>query len=310
MGTKLHGTHNVFTTLLKNNRHVVTFDLSTPDSWARFSNILLKTGGQTAFNYLPESMDRLQNNRESVRNTMLRHEEIFRQQVHDLHRLYRVQKMLMAEMRSKEEKPQSSTIVTSRGFTDTRTRFWGSTSTSENSHSSHVSNTLHSTKHLNSEYSSLHHYNTRAGPSSRELSICSEDPLRAPKDFDLEQPAEEYTSTEVRHNQDQITNLGKHLKEKMNTESSNSWTDDENDVELTLSIGCGIGKKRSKHWLSLNNEKGYSKPAPSDIRPLLLSTPVRPQRTEECSDHSTSSFDRESLQRPPWLLQALSLNKT
>lgn len=232
-------------------------------------------------------------------------------QVHDLHRLYRVQKMLMAEMRSKEEKHQASTVVTSRGFTDTRTRFWGSTSTSETSHSSHVSNTLqYSTKHLNSEYNSLHHYNMRAVPSSREISICSEDPLRAPKGFDLEQPAQEYTSTEVGHTQDQITSLGKHLKEKMNTESSNLWTDDESDVELTLSIGCGIGKKRSKHWLSLNNEKGYSKPAPSDIRPLLLSTPVRPQRTEECSEHSTSSFDRESLQRPPWLLQALSLNKT
>ncbi|XP_008804908.1 uncharacterized protein LOC120105254 [Phoenix dactylifera] len=310
MGTKLHDTHNVFSTLLKNNRHVVTIDLNTPDSWARFSNILLKTGSQTAFNCLPVSMDRLQSNRESVRNAMLKHEEIFRQQVHDLHRLYRVQKMLMAEMRSKEEKPQSPTIVTSRGFTDTRTRFWGSASTSETSHSSHVSNTLHSTKHLNSEYSSIHHYNTRAGPSSRELSICSEDPLRVPKGFDLEQPAEEYTSTEVGHTQDQITNLGKHLKEKMNTESSKMWTDDENDVELTLGIGCGIGKKRSKHWLSLNDEISYSKPAPSDIRPLLLSTPVIPQRTEECSDHSTSSFDRESLQRPPWLLQALSLNKT
>lgn len=310
MGTKLHGTHTVFTTLLKNSRHVLTIDLNTPDSWASFNNILLKTGTQTDFNYHQESMDRLQNNRESVRNIMLKHEEIFRQQVYDLHRLYRVQKMLMAEMRTKGENLPSSTIVASRGFTDTSTRFWGSASTtSETSHSSHVCNTHQSTRHLHSEYSSIHHYNTRAGLSTRELSICSE-PLRAPKGFDLEQPAEEFTSKEVRHAQDQTTNSAKHQKEKMNMESSNLWTDDESDVELTLSIGCGIGKKRSKHWLSLDNEISCSKPTPSDIRPLLLPASVRPERAEECSDHSTSSFDGESLQSSPWLLEALSLNKT
>lgn len=309
MGIKLHGTHNAFTTLLKNNRHVVTtIDPSIIDSWGRFNNILLKAGTQSAFDYLQElSMERLQNYRELVRNTMLSHEETFRQQVHDLHRLYRVQKMLMAEMRNKEEMLRSHR---SRGFTDTKTRFQGGISTSETSHSAHVSNTHYSTARLSSEYSPLHHrYNTRAGPSSQELSICSEDPIRVQKGFDLGQPAEEHTSTEVRHTKIQTTNLGKHLKVKMNTEGSDLRTEEDSDVELTLGIGSGTNKKRSEHWLSLNNEISGSRPTPSDTRPPLLSTTVRPERTEECSDHSTG-FDRESLQSPPWLFQALSLNKT
>ncbi|XP_017701772.2 uncharacterized protein LOC103721527 [Phoenix dactylifera] len=309
MGTKLHGT--VFTSLLKNSRLLVTTDPNTPDTWDRLNNILLKAGTQTTFNYIQElSMDRLQNNRESIRHTMLRQEEIFRQQVQDLHQLYRVQKMLMAEMRGKEEKLQSPTIASSRGFADTRTRFRGSTSSSETSHSSHVNSTHHLTAHLNSEYSSLRHYNTRAGSSSRELRICSEDPLRAQKGFDLGQPAENCAFTEVRHTQDQTTNLAKHLKEKIKTEGSDLWTEDESEVGLTLSIGCGTDKKRSKHWLSLNNEISCSKSTPSDTRPLLLSsTTSRPEREEECSDNSTG-FDRESLQRPPWLFQAFNLNET
>ncbi|XP_010929279.1 uncharacterized protein [Elaeis guineensis] len=310
MGTKLHGNHNVFTALLNNNHHVVTIDPNTSGNWDRFKNILLKEGNQTAFNCIQElSMDTFQNNRESIRNTMLRQEEIFRQQVQDLHRLYSVQKMLMAEIRSKQDKLQSPTIATSIVFTDTKTRFRGSTSTSETSHSSHVRSTHHSTAHLNSEYSSLHHYHTRAGPSSRELSIYSEDPLRAQKGFDLGQPSEDRTFTEVGHTQDHPTNLGKHLKEKMKAEGSDLWPEDESDVDLTLSIGCGTDKKRSKHWPSLNEEISFSNSTPSDIRPLLLSTTSRPGRAEECGDHSTG-FDRESLQTPPWLFQALDLNKT
>lgn len=215
----------------------------------------------------------------------------------------------MAEIRSKQEKLQSPTIATSIGFADTGTRFRGSTSTSETGHSSHVCSTHHHTAHLNSEYSSRHHYHTRAGPSSRELSIYSEDPLRAQKGFNLGQPAEDYTFTEVRHTRDHPTKLVKHLKEKIKAEGSDLWTEDESDVELTLSIGCGTDKKRSKHLPSLNNEISFSNSTPSDIRPLLLSATSRPEGAEECSDHSTG-FDRESLQTPPWLFQALDLNKT
>lgn len=227
----------------------------------------------------------------------------------DLHRLYTVQKIRMAEIRTKQEKLQSPTIATSIGFADTRARFRGSTSTSETSHSSHVSSTHQSAAHLNSEYSSQHHYHTRVGPSSQELSIFSEDPLRARKGFDLRQVAEEYTFIEDRRTQDQTTNLGKHLKEKIETEGSDLGTEDESDVELTLSIGCGTDMKRSKHSLCLNNETSCSNSTPSDTKPLLLSTTSRPQGAEECGDHSTG-FDRESLQTPPWLFQALDLNKT
>ncbi|XP_073005797.1 uncharacterized protein [Typha latifolia] len=42
--------------------------------------------------------------RECMKMAMLKHEETFRQQVHELHRLYRVQKLLMRNMKNKELK--------------------------------------------------------------------------------------------------------------------------------------------------------------------------------------------------------------
>ncbi|KAJ8459251.1 hypothetical protein OPV22_032177 [Ensete ventricosum] len=57
--------------------------------------------------------------REAVRNTMLKHEEIFKQQVYELHRLYRDQKLRMAELRNNE-------------FTVTGSRIWSSASSASN----------------------------------------------------------------------------------------------------------------------------------------------------------------------------------
>ena len=43
-----------------------------------------------------------QHNKEVLKQTMLKQEEIFRGQVRELHRLYHVQKLLMAELRNKD----------------------------------------------------------------------------------------------------------------------------------------------------------------------------------------------------------------
>ncbi|KAJ0965626.1 hypothetical protein J5N97_026764 [Dioscorea zingiberensis] len=142
MSTKLQSQCplNLFNTLLKNNSDVST------------------QGFRTAFNQLQDSMDRSleqHNSKESMKNMILKHEELFKHQVCELHRLYRVQKMLMRELLNKQ------------GI-DTRTRHWS---------------------------------NTKAGSSSHE--------------FDLE--GEE-----------------------------DSLTDEESELELTLSIGCAAGKKKSK----------------------------------------------------------------
>lgn len=57
--------------------------------------------------------------RDAIRNTMLKHEEIFKQQVYELHRLYKDQKLRMAELRNNE-------------FTDTGSRIWSSASSTSN----------------------------------------------------------------------------------------------------------------------------------------------------------------------------------
>ncbi|KAE8730815.1 A-kinase anchor protein 9, putative isoform 4 [Hibiscus syriacus] len=44
-------------------------------------------------------LDKFKNNMESIRNTMLMHEDVFKHQVRELHRLYSVQKILMDELK-------------------------------------------------------------------------------------------------------------------------------------------------------------------------------------------------------------------
>ncbi|XP_042440576.1 uncharacterized protein LOC122025769 [Zingiber officinale] len=50
--------------------------------------------------------------RECMKMMMMKHEETFRQQVHELHRLYRVQKLLMRDVKDNELKSQSFTNFT------------------------------------------------------------------------------------------------------------------------------------------------------------------------------------------------------
>ncbi|KAJ6819039.1 uncharacterized protein M6B38_405080 [Iris pallida] len=190
-----------------------------------------------------------QNDRECLRNTMLRQEEIFKQQVHELHLLYRVQKLLMAELRTKEAKFQSvATADTPTTIKETKVRYWSGTSTSETSHSSYNSNRPLSTPHSNSDYNSL-----------RQFSTLAEDYPTKQKGFDLEQPVTEENSMPLDRSKD-------------------VWVEAECDVELTLSTGRGSGKKKPEHWLQ-------PEPDPSDMRQKVLSrVPVRSERGEECSE--------------------------
>ncbi|OAY64662.1 hypothetical protein ACMD2_20234 [Ananas comosus] len=306
MGTKLHGVHKLVTSLMKNESYGIVRKGSKnhPESWEIFQNIFPKTNFRIWFNHFrKDSMDRFhqQYNRELVRNTILKHEEIFRQQVHELHRLYRVQKSLMAELSGKSTNFHSISDVSNKAITDSTARFRCSTSTSETSHSSHLSNTHHSTPVQASEYSSMQQYNTiRPGLNSLcELRTYCEDPHRtnkcfSKKCFDLEQPAKEYVSTEVELTEkDQTTFSKKHLREKISTEVSEG----ESDIELTLSIG-GLCEDHStsKHQLQMGKESRCSKM-------------IRPERGEERNEMS-SGHNEEGSQRPPWLFQSLSLNPT
>ncbi|XP_039141422.1 uncharacterized protein LOC120278763 isoform X1 [Dioscorea cayenensis subsp. rotundata] len=124
MGTELHSP-NSFHPILKSNHHVDGNRIISRDK-------LLKQSRSTGFGHLPEFMNMSlgQHDREYVKKIMMKHEEIFKQQVHELHRLYKVQKILMAEMNIKKMKLHSITN--------------GSATTSETSHSSNWSYRLQS----------------------------------------------------------------------------------------------------------------------------------------------------------------------
>lgn len=173
----------------------------------------------------------------------------------------------MSELRSKEGQLHlHATATTPRAVTDAKNKYWSSTSTSETSHSSYISNRHQTAPHLKSEYNSLHQHNTLA-----------EQPMRH-KGFNLKGPAEQKAT--ISH-----------------VQSKELWADEDCDVDLSLSIGCSSSKKKPKNWL-------HPEPTTSETRQLLLSnTGSRQESAEECSE-------RESLQRPPWLFQAMSLNRT
>ncbi|XP_074574876.1 uncharacterized protein LOC141831420 [Curcuma longa] len=214
--------------------------------------------------------------RDSVRNTMLKHEDIFRQQVRELHRLYQVQKMLMTELVNKEAELHSLPSTEA-----TKTRIWSSGSTSEITQSSRISN-------VNQPAAC----STRAGGFlSRELSFCSRDRSNAhAMGFELDQPAEENTFRGDRNT--------KQLPE--------TWSDDGAEIDLTLSIVCSPRNKKDQSVSPCPNaEIGCSDPTGSDIRLRQ----IKQEKEEDCGD-SSSGLDREMVKSPPWLLRALNLNKT
>ncbi|ONK69580.1 uncharacterized protein A4U43_C05F24460 [Asparagus officinalis] len=257
MGLKLQPSSNLLTTFLKNNHDVGALIFTSQDTKLDLNNRSRKLVGSTGFDQIPVSMERVleQNSKERMRNTMMRQEEIFKQQVRELHRLYRVQKMLMADMRTRGTQPLlHSTATNPRAVTDSKNKYWSSSSTSETSHSSYISNQYQTTPQLKSKHNSIKH-----------------------KGFDLKGPTEEKAAISC-------------------VQSKELWADEECDIDLSLSIGCSSSKKKPNNWIH---------PEPTSERRQLLSsnTGARLERGEECSE-------RESLQRPPWHLQAMSLNRT
>lgn len=235
---------------------------SAQDCWTVLNNRLLELVATAGLDQVQGLMDRFleQNNRERVRNTMIKQEEMFKEQVHELHRLYQIQKMLMAEVKTNEAQIHSrASVTTLRAAADTKNKYWSSTSTSETSHSSYISSRHQNASQFKSEYGSHQH------------SLLANE---------LQWPTEEGANVS-------------HVRSKQ------SWADEECDVDLSLSIGSGSSKKKQpQSWLQPETTRT------SEMRQLVMSnTGTRTERGDECSE-------KESLKRPPWLFQAMSLNRT
>lgn len=235
---------------------------------------------------ISRSMDRMPDihSPDFIKKTMQMHEDVFKQQVRELHRLYSVQKMLMNELK-KEIK-------------DTR-QYWNPRTNSD-SNCAKVINLPDSTTQTASGFS-LNFQSLRDYPSPKERSgSCSGETARVTRGFDLEIPAEEDRLTRVStmdDNQAGSSSLIPHKSNKLSMEES----DEDSQVELTLSIGgSNSNKKKSRNCQSLELDSPAS---------------FKSERAEDCStpttpmSSSSATFDQER-KRPHWLFQGLSINRT
>ncbi|XP_077216819.1 uncharacterized protein LOC143851319 [Tasmannia lanceolata] len=251
-------------------------------------------------------MDRLleQYNKESMRKLMLMHEEIFKEQVQELHELYRVQKKLMSEMRSREmdspslanEVPEAMHVGSDYMESDTQTRFWSTATGSQSSHSP-FSNSHQSTTEMECNF---HQRNNITDPSSQ-------DTFRVQMGFDLERPAEENNSpTDVGSTEYQTSFFQRNSRDKMCVDCpQDPHFHADSEIELTLSIGYGTEKKKRNRKPCSDLQLGCSESSST----LIPSTSLREDQEQECSDPASVTSNRESLQPSHWLFRALRLNR-
>ncbi|XVF47669.1 hypothetical protein PTKIN_Ptkin03bG0128700 [Pterospermum kingtungense] len=267
MGTKLECAINPLTS--SQNSNSCSFTVHFVDDYFRI-RALKDNCEKIRSDRFGSSMDRVLE-MESIRKTMQMHEDIFRHQVRELHRLYSVQKMLMDELK-KEIKQK---------------RFRPKPMTSYNINPS--------------QFNNQHQFHVQGDPSSREKSgSCSN--VRIASGFDLERPAGEDISAE----EDEAGHSS--LMHSRINQMSIQGSDDNTEVELTLSIGGSSSKKMPNNSKPHNQELGCTKELDS-------STSFTLDRGEDCSgpntpmSSSSTTFDQEK-KRSHWLFQGLSINRT
>lgn len=115
METGLFGTSRILFALLEKEGITIIRELESEGSVQKLAKILLKASGRKLLNgILVDPMDKYSkhDSKESLRRTIMEHDEVFRQQVHELHRLYSVQRSLMAELGGERHSFQSRTEET------------------------------------------------------------------------------------------------------------------------------------------------------------------------------------------------------
>ncbi|KAJ7979433.1 A-kinase anchor protein 9, putative isoform 1 [Quillaja saponaria] len=290
MGTKLEYAVNLLATSPDSNN----INVSRVDVWEHFQNKgLRKNCNKIGVDKLQDPNDRMidRNSTESIKKTMQMHEDIFKHQVRELHRLYSVQNMLMAQLK-KETKQR---------------KFWSPTTCLDISSSNfidHQNPTKQITSGIDIQFRSI-----KNDPCSRERSgSCSGDTMRMPRGFDLERPAEEGLSIGARTFDDGRAVPSSNIA-LGSCKMSMDGSDEDSDVELTLSIGGSQTKKKTK---SRQPQLVSSKSPNRKNRELISSASFKSDRGEECSDPSTPissssmTFEQER-QRPHWLFQGLRL---
>ncbi|XP_020152533.1 uncharacterized protein [Aegilops tauschii subsp. strangulata] len=220
MATDLFRTHRILFALLEKGGITIIRELESRGSVQKLAKILLKASGGGLLNdILADIMDRYSkhDSKESLRRTIMEHDEVFRQQVHELHRLYRVQKALMAELRGEKHSFQLRTEDTREMVQGHRPNLKNSSCTSETSQSACLGNAQYS--------------DTRQVPEQSFLQECK--PVTCLNLFD----------EETSRNQERRPESSKSVE-------GESWSVSmEGDLDLKLSIAPSSNATKAPHWL-------------------------------------------------------------
>ncbi|CAI9785268.1 unnamed protein product [Fraxinus pennsylvanica] len=185
---------------------------SSSSSWPLFYGDENLTSGQYYNGFMPRTItDRcLEHDKDALKQKMLEHETIFKNQVHELHRLYRIQRDMMEEIKRKELhkhqasiEPSSSSNLQGSQMPTKDARDWHMQGISLlNSGYGRVS--MSRFEIVNSPVSCTKGNDTQAGPfqfqdgcTSKDSDALDSRPSKVRKKlFDLELPADEYMHTE------------------------------------------------------------------------------------------------------------------
>ncbi|KAM1833188.1 hypothetical protein ACFX13_023036 [Malus domestica] len=292
MGTKIEYMINI----LGSSQNSSSLTVHRVDDWDYFQKTGLKEKYQKArvedalWNLTDKMLDK--HSMDIIKKTMQMHEDTFKYQIRELHRLYSVQKMLMEEL--KKEIKQN--------------RLWGPiTSSADHINQSQLINWQHSITQTSSGYN-FHLQRLRDDPNSRERSgSCSGDIQRVSRGFDLEWPAGEDISTRFSTIDQLQAGPSSHMSLKSESISAASC-DEDSEVELSLSIGSNKNGKRSKPY---QPQLGCSELI-EKAKELDTPASFKSDRGEDCSypttlmSSSSATCDQER-KRPHWLFHGLKL---
>ncbi|KAG4946435.1 uncharacterized protein LOC114388570 [Glycine soja] len=299
MGTKIEYSINLLASSVDSNNFIV----GGVDVWEHYQN-----KGETnkhcsiGVNKLQDPMDRMldRNNIESIKKTMQMHEEIFKYQVRELHRVYSVQKILMDDLR-KETKQK---------------KFWTPMNGIDISHSHFLQQQQQTTTTLISYGPDFHVQSLREDLCSKERSgSCSGETIKRQRGFDLERPAErDIFGGGCDEHEAGLSSYTALERCKISSNNDDGY-DEDMEVDLTLSIGGGSqvnNKKNSSSKKPYLLPLGCSDSPNGKTRELNSSVSFQSDRVGDFSDPTTPmssssvTFDQER-KGPHWLSQGLKL---
>ncbi|KAH9313942.1 hypothetical protein KI387_022569, partial [Taxus chinensis] len=266
------------------------------DAWPAYGTEMMLKSSQSCSIFKQDTMERCsEQDKEILKQTMLKHEEIFRSQVRELHRLYEVQKILMDDLRRKAFTPFSSTVKQGELFhfgpgqqtSKDKQNLWdflnGSVRERDNRVHSHPTS---GTDYMQTPGSGLMDHNTLIVLNPKEISGGSKDfyrlqPFRAThRTFDLEQLADEYVEYETRDQlqEDAISSREIHGNgQKPKLLNFQSDIVPESELQLTLSTGWERSKKKDGRQTGFLLDLGFNK-----------------QEREEAKEDKESRFNEET----------------